>query len=163
MTNPADQHTPPQPPAGPAASSVPPGGYPPPAAYPPASQPPPVAPVDQPGAAPMPGQPAPPRPAAPAAGFDAKGRVHRTRISGVWIGLITAAVFLILLVVFIAQNTATASIHFLGFNGHMPLGLTILISAIIGFLIAAVPGSIRIMQLRRALKRNTPADQRVGR
>jgi len=60
-------------------------------------------------------------------------------------------VFLILLVVFIAQNTAKASIHFLGFNGHLPLGLTILISAIIGLLIAAVLGSIRIMQLRRAL------------
>jgi len=75
----------------------------------------------------------------------------------------TAAVFLILLVVFIAQNTAKASIHFLGFNGHLPLGLTILISAIIGLLIAAVLGSIRIMQLRRALKRNTPPDQRVVR
>jgi uncharacterized integral membrane protein len=34
-----------------------------------------------------------------------------------WVGLITAAVFLILLVVFIAQNTAKASIHFLGFKG----------------------------------------------
>ena len=79
------------------------------------------------------------------------------------VGLITAAVFLILLVVFIAQNTATASIHLLGFNGHLPLGLTILISAIIGLLIAAVLGSIRIMQLRRALKRNTPPDQRVVR
>jgi uncharacterized integral membrane protein len=54
-------------------------------------------------------------------------------------------------------------VHFLGFNGHLPLGLTILISAIIGLLIAAVLGSIRIMQLRRALKRNTPPDQRVVR
>jgi uncharacterized integral membrane protein len=78
-------------------------------------------------------------------------------------GLITAALFVILLVVFIAENTANASIHFLGFNGHVPLGLTILISAIIGLLIAAVLGSIRIMQLRRTLKRNTPPDQRVGR
>ena len=50
-----------------------------------------------------------------------------------WVGLITAAVFLILLVVFIAQNTAKASIHFLGFNGHLPLGLTIMISAILGY------------------------------
>jgi uncharacterized integral membrane protein len=123
---------------------------------------PPVGAVDHPDVKP-PGQPAVPTLGSPAAGFDAKGRVHRTRISGAWVGLITAAVFLILLVVFIAQNTAKASIHFLGFNGHLPLGLTILISAIIGLLIAAVLGSIRIMQLRRALKRNTPPDQRVGR
>jgi uncharacterized integral membrane protein len=79
------------------------------------------------------------------------------------VGLITAAVFLILLVVFFAQNTVKASIHFLGFSRDLPLGLTILISAIIGLLVAAVLGSIRIMQLRRALKGNTPPDQRVGR
>src|SRR4029450_6380579 len=123
---------------------------------------PPVGRPDQPEATP-PGQPAVPTPGTPAAGFDTKGRIHRTRISAVWVGLITAAVFLILLVVFIVQNTAKASIHFLGFNGHLPLGRAILISAIIGVLIAAVLGSIRIMQLRRALKRNTPPDQRVGR
>jgi len=63
---------------------------------------PPVGPVDHPEATP-PGQPAVPTLGSPAAGFDTKGRVHRTRISGAWVGLITAAVFLILLVVFIAQ------------------------------------------------------------
>jgi uncharacterized integral membrane protein len=80
----------------------------------------------------------------------------------VWVGLITAAVFLILLVVFIAQNLTEASVHFLGLDGHLPLGLTILVSAIIGLLIAAVPGTIRILQLRRALKRNTPRGQRAA-
>jgi uncharacterized integral membrane protein len=35
----------------------------------------------------------------------------------------------------------------------MSLGLTILIAAVIGLLIAAVPGSIRIMQLRRTVRR----------
>jgi len=59
--------------------------------------------VDHPEATP-PGQPAVPTLGSPAAGFDAKGRVHRTRIRGAWVGLITAAVFLILLVVFIAQK-----------------------------------------------------------
>jgi uncharacterized integral membrane protein len=98
----------------------------------------------------------------PAAGFDSKGRVRRRRVSAVWVGLITAAVFLILLVVFIAQNLTEASVHFLGLDGHLPLGLTILVSAIIGLLIAAVPGTIRILQLRRALKRNTPRGQRAA-
>lgn len=100
--------------------------------------------------------------AEPAAGFDAHGHVRRTRSGGAWVGLITAAVFLILLIVFIAQNTARVSIKFLGFNGHMSLGLTVLISATIGLLIASVPGTIRIVQLRRALLRNTPPGQRSG-
>ena len=81
------------------------------------------------------------------------GRVGGTRVSAVWVGLIAAAVFLILLIIFIAQNLTKVSIHFLGFNGHMSLGLTILIAAVIGLLIAAVPGSIRIMQLRRTVRR----------
>jgi uncharacterized integral membrane protein len=99
----------------------------------------------------------------PAAGFDARGHVRRTRSGGAWVGLITAAVFLVLLIVFIAQNTARVSIKFLGFNGHLSLGLMILISATVGLLIASVPGTIRIVQLRRALRRNTPTGQRSGR
>jgi uncharacterized integral membrane protein len=34
----------------------------------------------------------------------------------------------------------------------MSLALTILLAAVIGLLIAAVPGSIRIIQLRKALR-----------
>ena len=95
------------------------------------------------------------------AGFDRKGHVRRSRVSGVWVGLIVGAVFLILLVIFIAQNLTRVSIHFLGFSGHLSLGLLVLIAAIAGLLIAALPGSIRILQLRRALKRNTPPGQRA--
>lgn len=102
------------------------------------------------------------QPAEPAAGFDTKGRVRRTRSSGAWVGLILTALVLILLIIFIAQNTTRVSIKYLGFNGHMSLGLLILLAAIIGLLIAAVPGSIRILQLRRALLRNTPTGQRSG-
>jgi uncharacterized integral membrane protein len=87
--------------------------------------------------------------------------VRRGRVSAIWVGLIAAAVFLILLVIFIAQNLVTVSIHFLGLSAHVSLALTILISAITGLLIAAVPGSIRILQLRRALKRNTPPARRA--
>ena len=102
-------------------------------------------------------------PTAPAPGFDAKGRVRRTRSSDAWVALITGAVFLILLVIFIAQNSGRVAIKFLGFNGHLSLGLAVLISAIIGLLVAAVPGTIRILQLRRALKLNAPPRQRSGR
>lgn len=92
----------------------------------------------------------------PAPGFDARGRVKATRVSGVWVGLIGTAVFLILLVIFIAQNSRQVSLHFFGWHGRFSLALTILISAVIGVLLVAIPGTVRIIQLRRALRRNGP-------
>jgi uncharacterized integral membrane protein len=86
--------------------------------------------------------------------MDSKGRVRRTKAGGVWVALVLAAVLLILLIIFIAQNTTRVAIHFLGFNGHISLGLALLIGAVAGLLVAGAIGTVRIMQLRRALKRN---------
>jgi len=92
----------------------------------------------------------------PAPGFDARGRVRGTKVSGLWVGLIGTALFLILLVIFIAQNSGKVSLHFFGWHGQFSLALTILISAVIGLLLVAIPGTVRIVQLRRALRRNGP-------
>lgn len=94
----------------------------------------------------------------PAPGFTDKGHVKNTRTSGVWIGLIGTAVFLILLIVFIAQNSRKVSIHFFGWHGQFSLALTILLSAVIGVLLIAIPGTVRILQLRRALRKNRPGN-----
>jgi uncharacterized integral membrane protein len=98
-----------------------------------------------------------PRPA----GFDDRGKVRRGTISALWVGLVAVAVVLILLIIFIAQNLDRVTIHFLGFSGSLPVGLVALISAVIGVLIAAIPGTVRILQLRKALKANTPKEQRL--
>jgi uncharacterized integral membrane protein len=95
-------------------------------------------------------------PARPAPGFDRKGHVRRTRVSGVWVGLIGTALFLILLIIFIAQNSRQVPIHFLGWSGEFSLALAIVLSAVIGVLLVAIPGSVRILQLRRALRKNVP-------
>jgi uncharacterized integral membrane protein len=92
----------------------------------------------------------------PAPGFDHRGRVRSSRVSGVWIGLIGTALFLILLIIFIAQNSHRVSVHFLGWHGRFSLALTILLSAVIGLLLVAIPGTVRIIQLRRALRKNGP-------
>jgi uncharacterized integral membrane protein len=96
----------------------------------------------------------PTAPTGPPAGFDSKGRVRRTRISGVWIGLVAAGLILVLLIIFIAQNLNDAPIHFLGLSGQVSLGLALLVAGVCGLLIAAVPASIRIWQLRKALRKN---------
>lgn len=94
------------------------------------------------------------RPTTPAAGLDRKGRVKRTRASGLWIGLISAAVLAVGFLVFIAQNSEKVSIKFLGFEGQLSLAIALLLSAVIGALVVAVPGIVRIGQLRRALRKN---------
>jgi uncharacterized integral membrane protein len=102
------------------------------------------------------GRPAvPPEP--PLAGFDRSGRVHRTRFASLWIGLGVAAIVLILLIIFIAQNTGKVAVHFLGFDAHVSLAVAILIAAVCGMVIAVIPGTVRIVQLRKALRRNAKA------
>jgi uncharacterized integral membrane protein len=110
--------------------------------------------VGSPAATPWPTTP----PQAARAGLDARGRVHRTRVSGVWIGVVLAGIILILLIIFIAQNLNDAPIHFLGLHGQVSIGLALLLAGVCGLLIAAVPASIRIWQLRTALRKNARRD-----
>ncbi|MCW2839143.1 MAG: hypothetical protein JWR55_626 [Aeromicrobium sp.] len=96
-----------------------------------------------------------PEAAAPhAAGLDSRGRVKATRASGLWIGLISAAVLAVLFLIFIAQNSRKVTIQFLGFDGELSLAISLLLSAVIGALVVAVPGIVRISQLRHALRKN---------
>lgn len=91
-----------------------------------------------------------------APGFDERGRVKSGRISAVWVGLIGTALFVILLIIFIAQNSRKAPLRFFGWHGQFSLALTILLSAVIGMLLVAIPGSVRIAQLRHSLRKNGP-------
>jgi uncharacterized integral membrane protein len=121
--------------------------------------PPPDSPVEP--TQPLPGQPAAPEaqpPTAdlprPPAGLTRRGRVKSTRISAVWVGLIVAAVLMIALLIFIAQNSKSVTLHYLGFHGHASLAVLLLVATVAGVLLVAIPGTGRIVQLRRALKKN---------
>jgi len=92
----------------------------------------------------------------PPPGLDERGRVRSGRVSAAWVGSIGTAIFLILLIIFIAQNSRKVTLHFFGWAGQFSLALTILLSAVIGVLLVAIPGSLRILQLRRALRKNAP-------
>ncbi|KOX31130.1 hypothetical protein ADK67_09275 [Saccharothrix sp. NRRL B-16348] len=76
-----------------------------------------------------------------------------TRISGTWVAVLASIVVLIVLLVFILQNLADATIHFLGAAGTLPLGVALLFAAIAGAILVALVGAARIMQLRRQAKR----------
>lgn len=121
-------------------------------AYPPAGLPDAPDAVAPTGIAPqsVPTEPAP-------AGLTRHGQVRPTRASAVWVGLIVAAVLLVALLIFIVQNSAAVTIHYLGFHGRISLAIALLLAAIAGLLLVAVPGTTRIVQLRRALKKSAVA------
>jgi uncharacterized integral membrane protein len=79
--------------------------------------------------------------------------VRRTRTGGVWVGLVSAAIVLILLLIFILQNSHEVTIRFLGFHGQLSLAVALLLSAVCGVLLVAIPGTGRIVQLRRAVRK----------
>ncbi len=76
-----------------------------------------------------------------------------SRSGGLWTGLILSAIVLIFLLVFILQNQISVTIRFLGFAGAVPIGVALLLAAIAGLLLVAIPGGVRIMQLRREARR----------
>ncbi len=88
------------------------------------------------------------------AGLTKTGKVRTTRVSAWWTGLIIAAVLLILLLIFIAQNSRDVTVHYLGLHGQVSLAIALLLSAVAGILLVAIPGTARILQLRHALKHN---------
>jgi uncharacterized integral membrane protein len=110
-----------------------------------------TAPTDAPDTAPA--VPAPPA-SAPGPG-PTRPAVPGTRTGQLWVGLIVAAVVFILLLVFIVQNSGTVQISFMGMHGHLSLAVALLLATASGMLLVAIPGTGRIMQLRRRLRRRT--------
>ncbi|WZH52380.1 MAG: LapA family protein [Nocardioides alkalitolerans] len=76
-----------------------------------------------------------------------------SRTSGLWIGAVALGVLLLLLVVFIAQNTEQTTVRFFGFEGRAPLAVSLLIATAAGILLTAIAGSLRIWQLRRRTRK----------
>jgi uncharacterized integral membrane protein len=80
-------------------------------------------------------------------------RGSRSRLGGAWVAICFGGAVLLLLIVFMLQNTAPVSVSFLGWSGTAPLALTLLIAGVGVGLVALVVGSVRIGQLRHRLGR----------
>lgn len=81
--------------------------------------------------------------------------VTRTRTGGLWVGLILSAIVLLFLLIFILQNDVPVRITFLGATGTLPTGVALLFAAVAGLLLVAIPGGLRILQLRRVARRTS--------
>jgi uncharacterized integral membrane protein len=83
--------------------------------------------------------------------------LRASRTSRSWISLAALVVVLILLVIFIAQNTQRVEVSFLGWNGHPPLSVALLVAAVGGATIALIIGTLRLLQVRRRVRRSRTA------
>jgi uncharacterized integral membrane protein len=85
-------------------------------------------------------------------------RIRRTRAGAAWVAAAMFAVILLLLLIFILENGHTVAISFLGARGHLPLGVALLLAAVLGVLLVAIPGTVRILQLRITARRHRSLD-----
>jgi uncharacterized integral membrane protein len=76
-----------------------------------------------------------------------------TRISAAWVATAAALLLLVMLIVFILQNTARVEVHYLGLAGSLPLGMALLIAAVGGGVVVAIAGIARVTQLRMKARR----------
>jgi len=88
--------------------------------------------------------------------------VQRTVAGRIWVALIPLTVFLVLLIVFIAENGQQVEVSFFGAKGHLSLALALLIAAVAGAVVVLLAGTARIVQLRLATHRHARRERRVG-
>jgi uncharacterized integral membrane protein len=94
---------------------------------------------------------------------DDLGNVQRTRTGRLWLMLVPTLGFLILLIVFIAENGQGVEVKFFGTSGNISLALALLIAAVSGAVLVLLVGSARILQLRLATLRHRRTDARIAR
>src|SRR5579875_3515873 len=86
----------------------------------------------------------------------------RTRTSAAWVSAVVAVIFLILLIIFIAQNNRKVPLHFFTASGHVSLALALLVAAVAGALVTALVAIGRMLQLRLAAHRHNRAIRRAA-
>jgi uncharacterized integral membrane protein len=98
----------------------------------------------------------------PAASATGKGKdpLRGSRASGAWVFVVVLVLLLALLAIFVLQNTQDVEVSFMTWTGTAPLAATLLIATAAGLLIAVMAGSLRILQLRRRVKKESKQSKR---
>ncbi|WP_019973082.1 lipopolysaccharide assembly LapA domain-containing protein [Mycobacterium sp. 141] len=114
---------------------------------------------DQPGPKPRPAAPKPDQPTSTPDAPKSQPPVSPkfTRAAALWSALIVGFLILIVLLIFIGQNTDPVPLRFLGWHWSLPTGVAILGAAVAGGLLTVAAGTARIFQLRRTAKKNLKA------
>ncbi len=99
-----------------------------------------------------PGEPVAPRPVGRA--------VPATRASAVWTAVVVGLVLLAAVLAFIVQNLQDVDVAFFGAHWRIPLGVDLLLAAVLGGLVTVAAGAVRLLQLRRVARRHARAGER---
>ena len=100
-----------------------------------------------------PAAPTPPQDLAGPPAMSSSNRVPRTRTGAVWFGICVAAVAMVVLIVFMLQNTRSVEVSFLWMHGSVPLALALLVAGFGVAILAMAVGEARVAQLRRLARR----------
>lgn len=76
----------------------------------------------------------------------------RSRTGTAWLSVCTAGLTLLVLVVFLLQNTQSVEVSFLWMEGSTPLAVALLVAVVCVSVLAILVGAARITQLRRRLR-----------
>ena len=99
----------------------------------------------------------------PVNGHDSRGDLTaRSRVGEIWVAAVLFALVLLLLLIFLLQNGQRADVSFLGAHGQLPMGVALLLAAVFGILLVALPGTARIVQLRMLSRRRAAAGPRTA-
>jgi putative membrane protein len=79
--------------------------------------------------------------------------VPSTRVGAAWFAICTVSLLLVVLIVFMLQNTGAVEVTFLWMHGTLPLALALLIAGVGAGIATAAFGVARITQLRRLFHR----------
>ncbi len=72
-------------------------------------------------------------------------------------GVIALGIVLVLLIIFVTQNTDPTTVRFLVWESDIPVAVALLIAAVAGLFLAGIAASMRILQLRRRVKHDRKA------
>lgn len=76
----------------------------------------------------------------------------RSRTGTAWLSVCVAVLTLLILVVFLLQNTQSVEVSFLWMDGSTPLAVALLVAVVCVAILAIVVGAARITQLHRRLR-----------
>jgi uncharacterized integral membrane protein len=72
------------------------------------------------------------------------------------VGIVVGVAVLVLLIVFMLQNTVPVEVAFFGLRGSAPLAVTLLIAGVGFAVVTLIVGSLRMGQLRRRIGAGGP-------
>lgn len=80
----------------------------------------------------------------------------RSRAGGLWMAAVVCTLVLLPFLIFVLENSQRVDVSFLSVRGHLPVGAALLLAAVFGVLLVALPGTARILQLRMLAQRSRP-------